>query len=98
MLKETEAEETIGFFVTFLSLATFQLGAPSFLWLRLCLYFSASKQLHVLFYVKMSSITLYEKILVKCERQSTLVSIHVSGDARQHHCSTNYATILVSAR
>ena len=26
MLKETEAEETKGFFVTFLSLVTFQLG------------------------------------------------------------------------
>ena len=35
MLKETNTEETIGFFVTFLSLVAFQLGgqAP---WLRLC--------------------------------------------------------------
>ena len=37
MLEETEAEETKGFFVTFLSLVTFQLGKggrdP---WLRLC--------------------------------------------------------------
>ena len=29
MLKETETEETIGFFVTFLSFAAFQLGGPS---------------------------------------------------------------------
>ena len=39
MLKETKAEETIVFFVTFLSLVAFQLGGalgpPT--WLRLCL-------------------------------------------------------------
>ena len=29
MLKETETEETIGFFVTFLSLVKFQLGNPA---------------------------------------------------------------------
>ena len=34
MLKETETDETIGFFVAFLSLVTFQLGGA--LWLRLC--------------------------------------------------------------
>ena len=28
MLKETESEETIGFFVIFLSLVAFQLGRP----------------------------------------------------------------------
>ena len=41
MLKETETEETIVFFVTFLSLVAFQLrGGPGPLgppWLRLCL-------------------------------------------------------------
>ena len=41
MLKETKTEETIVFFVTFLSLVAFQLGGgPSALlpppWLRLC--------------------------------------------------------------
>ena len=35
MLKETEAEETTVFFVTFLSLVAFQLGAPGPLWLRI---------------------------------------------------------------
>ena len=38
MLKETETKETIGFFVTFLSLVTLQLGggqAPCPPWLRL---------------------------------------------------------------
>ena len=37
MLKKTETEETIVFFVTFLSLVAFQLGGPGPpLWLRLC--------------------------------------------------------------
>ena len=38
MLKETEIEKTVGFFVTFLSLVTFQSGgerAPAPPWLRL---------------------------------------------------------------
>ena len=35
MLEETEAEETKGFFVTFLSLVAFQLGGGD-PWLRLC--------------------------------------------------------------
>ena len=35
MLQETETEETKGFFVTFLSLVTFQLGGGD-PWLRLC--------------------------------------------------------------
>ena len=40
MLNETKAEETIVFFVTFLSLGAFQLGGPGPPrppWLRLCL-------------------------------------------------------------
>ena len=36
MLEETEAEETKGFFVTFLSLVTFQLEGGRDPWLRLC--------------------------------------------------------------
>ena len=40
LLKETETEETIAFFVTFLSWVAFQLGggggAPEPPWLRLC--------------------------------------------------------------
>ena len=41
MLKETETEETIVFFMTFLSLVEFQLGGgppapPPPIWLRLC--------------------------------------------------------------
>ena len=38
MLKETQTEETIVFFVTFLSLGAFQLGGgpPAPPWLRLC--------------------------------------------------------------
>ena len=38
MLRETESEETISFFVTFLSLVAFQLGVgrtPGLPWLRL---------------------------------------------------------------
>ena len=45
LLKETKTEETVVFFVTFLSLVAFQLGearapCPPPLWLRLCMRFN----------------------------------------------------------
>ena len=87
MLKETKTEETIVFFVTFLSLVAFQLGCPGPLGPPSGYAYAAQYPRPFLF---RPYAIMYDKIVVSCLKQKSPVGLR--------HCVPLSAVLTVSVR